>query len=251
VFARCQLAAALMEQGRFDDAAQHVDDALTIALTVDEADALFWAWYSIGRISAARGMLSEAIGPLERAREIASAHNFPVYYRMTNPPLAHARAMTGAPGLGLPALRAAADGCREKYQTRNLTPALLHLAEGAVFAGDEPEARAASAEALDLARRLGMRGYEAYALRVRGEAWRLASVWQAAAAAYASGLDIAESLGMRPLVAHCHLGLAKLYRRTDKRDEAQEHLTTATTMYHEMDMRFWLEKAQAETKELG
>ena len=73
-----------------------------------------------------------------------------------------------------------------------------------------PQARAASAEALDLARRLGMRGYEAYALRVRGEAWRLASVWQAAAAAYASGLDIAESLGMRPLVAHCHLGLAKL-----------------------------------------
>jgi class 3 adenylate cyclase/tetratricopeptide (TPR) repeat protein len=251
VFARCQLAAALMEQGRFDDAARHVDDALTIARTVHEADALFWAWYSIGRISAARGMLSEAIGPLERALEIASAHNFPVYYRMTNPPLAHARAMTGAPGLGLPALRAAADGCREKYQTRNLTPALLNLAEGAVFAGDEPEARAASAEALDLARRLGMRGYEAYALRVRGETWRLASDWQAAAAAYASGLDIAEALGMRPLVAHCHLGLAKLYRRTDKRDEAQEHLTTATTMYHEMDMRFWLEKEQAETKELG
>jgi hypothetical protein len=138
-----------------------------------------------------------------------------------------------------------------KYQIRNLTPALINLAEGAVFAGDEPEARAASAEALDLARRLGMRGYEAYALRVRGEAWRLASVWQAAAGAYASGLDIAESLGMRPLVAHCHLGLAKLYRRTDQRDEAQEHLTTATTMYHEMDMRFWLEKAQAETKESG
>ena len=42
---------------------------------------------------------------------------------------------------------------------------------------------------------------------------------------------------MRPLVAHCHLGLGKLYRRTGKRDEAQEHLTTATTMYREMGMR--------------
>ena len=170
---------------------------------------------------------------------------------MTNPLLAYARALTGAPGQGLPALRAATDGCREKYQTRNLTPALLHLAEGAVFAGDEAEARAASAEALDLARRLGMRGYEAYALRASGEAWRLASHWQAAAAAYASGLDIAESLRMRPLVAHCHLGLAKLYRRIDKRDEAQEHLTTATTMYHEMGMRFWLEQAEAEMRELA
>jgi len=42
-------------------------------------------------------------------------------------------------------------------------------------------------------------------------------------------------LGMRPLVAHCHLGLGKLYRRKGKRDQAQEHLTTATTMYREMD----------------
>jgi hypothetical protein len=36
---------------------------------------------------------------------------------------------------------------------------------------------------------------------------------------------------MRPLIAHCHLGLAKLYRRTDKREQAREHLATATTMY--------------------
>jgi hypothetical protein len=28
--------------------------------------------------------------------------------------------------------------------------------------------------------------------------------------------------GMRPLVAHCHLGLGKLYHRTDKREQARE-----------------------------
>jgi len=39
----------------------------------------------------------------------------------------------------------------------------------------------------------------------------------------------------RPLVAHCHLGLGKLFRRTGKRQEAQEHLTIATTMYREME----------------
>jgi hypothetical protein len=38
------------------------------------------------------------------------------------------------------------------------------------------------------------------------------------------------------LVAHCHLGLGKLYRRTGKREQAQEHFTTATTMYREMGM---------------
>jgi hypothetical protein len=59
-------------------------------------------------------------------------------------------------------------------------------------------------------------------------------------------LALAGELGMRPLVAHCHLGLGKLYRRTGNREQAHEHLTTATTMYREMDMRFWLDQAEAE-----
>jgi len=56
---------------------------------------------------------------------------------------------------------------------------------------------------------------------------------------------------MRPLVAHCHLGLGKLCRRTGKREQAQEHLTTATTMYREMDMPFWLAQAEAEMRYLS
>jgi tetratricopeptide (TPR) repeat protein len=60
---------------------------------------------------------------------------------------------------------------------------------------------------------------------------------------YRQALALAEPRGMRPLVAHCHLGLGKLYRRTGDRQQAKEHLTTAITMYREMDMRFWLEQA--------
>jgi hypothetical protein len=52
---------------------------------------------------------------------------------------------------------------------------------------------------------------------------------------------------MRPLVAHCHLGLGKLYRRTGDQAGAEEHLTTACTMYREMGMTFWLEKAEADS----
>ncbi len=52
-------------------------------------------------------------------------------------------------------------------------------------------------------------------------------------------------------VAHCHPSLGKLSRRTGKREQAREHLTTATTLYRDMDMRFWLEQAQAESMELG
>ena len=53
---------------------------------------------------------------------------------------------------------------------------------------------------------------------------------------------------MRPLVARCHPGLANLYRRTGRHQQARELLITAMTMYREMDMRFWLNEAEAEMK---
>ncbi len=60
---------------------------------------------------------------------------------------------------------------------------------------------------------------------------------------YREALALAEPRGMRPLVAHCHLGLGRLSRRTGKREQAHEHLTTAAAMYREMGMGFWLEQA--------
>ena len=42
------------------------------------------------------------------------------------------------------------------------------------------------------------------------------------------------------------MGLGKLYRRTGDRAKAAEHLTIAATMYREMDMGSWLEKAETE-----
>ena len=67
---------------------------------------------------------------------------------------------------------------------------------------------------------------------------------------YGKALALAEARGMRPLVAHCHLGLGRLYQRIGKRGPAAEHLTIATRMFREMDMRFWLEQADAELKKL-
>jgi len=63
---------------------------------------------------------------------------------------------------------------------------------------------------------------------------------------YREAMALATELEMRPLIAHCHLGLGKLFHRTDQREQAQVHLTTATTMYRGMGMTYWLEKAEAE-----
>jgi hypothetical protein len=67
----------------------------------------------------------------------------------------------------------------------------------------------------------------------------------AAATLYQQGLALAVELGMRPSAAHCHLGLGQLYRRTGDSAKAEEHLTTASAMYREMDMGFYLAQAEA------
>ena len=110
---------------------------------------------------------------------------------------------------------------------------------------------------LDEARRLGDRALEsspnqpglaAHALHLLGDIATLSNRFDAASyeAHYRQALALAEPRGMRPLVAHCHLGLGNLYRRMGKRDQAREHLTTATTMYRDMGMGFWLEQTKTE-----
>src|SRR5216684_138811 len=53
------------------------------------------------------------------------------------------------------------------------------------------------------------------------------------------GADASRELGIRPVVAHCHLGLGKLYRRDSRQQDAQPQLTTVATMFRQMDMRLW------------
>jgi hypothetical protein len=91
------------------------------------------------------------------------------------------------------------------------------------------------------------RGLQAWAVRLIADASSIGASSDVVATAdnYHRALNLAQELGMRPLVAHCHLGLGRLYRRTGDHAQASERLTTATTMNREMGMTFWLEKAEA------
>jgi hypothetical protein len=98
----------------------------------------------------------------------------------------------------------------------------------------------------------GYRGHAALSLYVLGESILDADVPDMAKAEdqYRQAMALAGDLGMRPLIAHCHVGLGKLYRRIGSRQRAEEHLTTATKMMRDMEMGLWLENAETELKEL-
>ena len=107
--------------------------------------------------------------------------------------------------------------------------------------------------AYQVTREFNQRACEAWALRLLGEiaSHRNAPDFAKAEDSYGQALTLADELGMRPLAAHCHLGLAKLHRLSDRRAQTAEHLDAALTMFREMGMRPWLEQAEAESKALG
>ena len=107
---------------------------------------------------------------------------------------------------------------------------------------------AVARRALDLAHRQKERGNEAWVLRLLGDIAARAEPPdpESAERHYNRALARANELGMRPLAAHCHRGLGMLFRGTGDHINAQEHLATAMMLYREMDMGYWLDKAESE-----
>jgi tetratricopeptide (TPR) repeat protein len=157
--------------------------------------------------------------------------------------LGAAYALGGSADEALPLVAGAVEEFRRR-PNHTWPASILHWAGIAYLAvGRIDEAASHAREALALTRRLGARASEAHALCLAGDAASTGGA-EDADAHYRGALALAGELGMRPLIAHCHFGLSKLYRRTSKREQTHEHLTIATTMYREMEMRFWLSQAE-------
>jgi tetratricopeptide (TPR) repeat protein len=126
-------------------------------------------------------------------------------------------------------------------------PASTYLAAGLL-----DEAQAEIAHGLALATAVKARAYQVPLFRLRAEAlaMRGSDHRDEAGRYWRQSLELATDLGMRPELAHAHLGLARLLRNAGAHEQAREHLTTATMLYREMDMRFWLEQAEKEMGEL-
>ena len=90
-------------------------------------------------------------------------------------------------------------------------------------------------------------GFAAYALNLLGDVAAAPDQVRCrnGSGLYREALALAAPRGMRPLVAHCHLGLGKLHLQISKSEQGREYLAIAMTMYREMDVSFWRDKAEA------
>jgi class 3 adenylate cyclase/tetratricopeptide (TPR) repeat protein len=246
VFSRAQLARALAERGVFDEGDAHGQEAIRIAEALDHPFSVVVGCLDLAYLESVRGELGRAAGLLERAlaqcREWSITSHTPIAMAF----LGHVWAWSGRVGEGLSCLQQALAAYERAGIGFHHALSVAQLGEASLLASRVEDALSCADRAVMLARGRGERGNEAWALRVLGDiaSHHARPDVATATAHYGAAITLASELDMRPLVAHCHVGLGTLYRRTGDPERAQEHLSTARAMYGEMGMTSWLEKIE-------
>jgi class 3 adenylate cyclase/tetratricopeptide (TPR) repeat protein len=245
------LVRVLTATGRYQDAVWRGEEALRMAEDLGHSAPIAWTLGRLGRVYCSRGDVNRAIDLCTRSLALAREWGVHNVIQWSSASLGVAYTLDGRTTEAVARLE---EAVAAGESTSSLDPyTLVSLGQAYLSAGRSEDASRCAREALDMCRQRTRREGEADALHLIGDlaARREPPASEEAMAHYRQALALADELGMCPIVAHCHLGLGKLSRRTGKDEQAQEHLTTATTMYREMDMRFWLAQAQAELMELS
>jgi len=245
VFGRAWLVMSLAELGRFPEAAKYEAEAIQLAEPTQHAHTIGWAYLAASILHLFKGDWGKARALVENwigSRTVAAMLL----------PWAVASSAWALAQIG------DVEGALSRVEEAER---LLDKQAASGIVGHRGWAYVAVSRAclllgrLDKARHLGdcsvassqrQPGFRAHALHFLGDlaAHRDQFDAESGVVHYQQALALAQSHGMRPLVAHCYLGLSKLYRRTGKPEQARESLTAATTMYREMDMGFWCEQAR-------
>jgi class 3 adenylate cyclase/tetratricopeptide (TPR) repeat protein len=247
VLSRAYLAESHAELGTFVEGSALGGEGLRIAEVVNHPASLIFAYEGIGLLALHQGDLPRALPLLERAVCICQEADLPVWFPRIAASLGAAYTLAGRVADAVPLLTQAMEQTIATEAVVYQALCCLPLGEAQLLAGRLEEAHALAERALTLARAHQERGHEAYALRLLGDiaARHEPPESNRAGDYYRQALALAEELGMRPLVAHCHLGLGKLYATVGRQDEARAELSTAIDLYKAMEMTFWLPQAEA------
>ncbi len=240
VLTRGHLAWSLAELGDFVEARQHGEEALRLAQAANHPYSLAHAHLAMGGTLLRQGLFAEAMGMLERGLDLC--RNVPFLHPPMAADLAVVYALSGRTGAAMELAREAVTRAEEGGRLGRLSLIVTHLGEVCHLAGQPEEAATRARWALELARKRKERGNQVYALRLLGlvAAEREPADVETAKQYFLEALNLAERLRMRPLLARCHLGLGRLYRRFGEADPAEHHLAAASRLFDSMGMTFWL-----------
>jgi tetratricopeptide (TPR) repeat protein len=242
---------ALAGLGRFADALPLAAHATALVEAGVQPAAFALAY--VGGMCLAQGRIEEAIAQFLRSLDVQRERGFQIAHAFCTSSLAEAYALCGQRAEASAVLEETADWYRSMPGPAHRSLVLTRLASALLLVDRMDDARRHGLRALDFARQYGEPGSEANARYLLGQVMLhdAMSSSEPAETEFREALTIATRLGMRPLAAHCRCGLARVSQRRDKHDDARDHIIAATTMYRDMEMVFWLGRAERLLSELG
>jgi len=252
VFGCACLTMTLAELGRFAEATNYEAEAIQLAEPTRHAHTVSWAYFGASMLRLLKGDWAKACSRVEKWIATLQSGNTQLPWAVASS--AWALAQIGNASEALNRLREA-EQLLERQVARGIVAhrswAYHAVARACLLLGRLDDARRLGDRAIDSSQR--QPGFAAHAQCLLGDIAahpdRFAA--ETSAAHYRGALALAQLHGMRPLIAHCHLGLGRLYRRTLEPEQARENFTTAMTMYREMDMGYWLKQAEADMTNYG
>jgi class 3 adenylate cyclase/tetratricopeptide (TPR) repeat protein len=247
-YSRCLLVWSLAPRGEFEEVSVFGREALALAESQEHAHGIVRSCWALGYLYAVKGDVGPAIQWWERGLGLSREVDRTVPAVLIAGSLCYVYALAGRTAESLAKLDDAIKG-HESLRAGGIVHSLIgvHLAEACLLTGRRDEAMALGERALTLTRERGQRAYEGWALRLVAElATSDDASPEVSEARWHDAMAVAMELEMRPLVAHCHAGFGKLYRPLGKREQSDERFTIASTMYRELGMTYWLERAERE-----
>ena len=247
VYDRCWQVLSFAQLGRFAEAAEPEAEAIRLAEPARRTFAVSMAHYASGTLHLLKGDWAKAHSLIERWVAVDQAGNLVLHLPWAVSSFAWVLAQLGETNEALGRFREG-EQLLERHTARGIIGyrgwAYHALGRACLLLGRLDDARRLGDCALESSP--SHPGFAAHALHLLGDIATHPDQFDAehGEAHYRKSLALAEPRGMLPLVAHCHLGLGTLYRRTGQQHQAREHLAAATAMYREMDMGFWLKKAE-------
>jgi tetratricopeptide (TPR) repeat protein len=247
------LARTLSECGAFAEGRRHGEEALRLATLAGRGLNATIVHSFLGELYLAQGDLEHAIRVLEQGVALGRPSGSQLNVRLIAASLGAASALQGRLAEGRALLEEAISITLHMGVLVGHARMVTWLSEVCRLAGRGEEAWQHACQAFDLARQHKERANEALALHQLGTVQAHADPPDTAPAEahYQQALALADELGMRPLVAHCHLGLGRLYVKLGRGEPARTALSTAIEMYRAMDMTFWLPQAEAALAQAG
>ena len=245
IFSRAYLSMSLAELGRFAEAAEYVAEAVRLAEPTQHVFTIGWAYFASSMLQLVREDWGHAHAHVEQWIATLRTGNVTMHLPWALAASAWELAQHGERSEALERVRES----EELLRSQALRGIFGHRGwsydasgRACLLLGELDQAQRLADQAIGASRR--QPGTMAHALRLLGDVESHPDRLNVERAErhYHDALALGERHAMRPLLAHCHLGLGRLYTAAGMTSLARNHVERATRAYGDLALPFCFER---------